>query len=87
MDFAAPADNLVKLKENEKIDKYHDIAREMKKHSDSSESVWVDTNREDQDFRELFDIEPGLLTWFLFLLDRVVPSTRPGYTSAGRVSR
>ena len=31
MDFAVPADHRVKLKENEKIDKYLDLARELKK--------------------------------------------------------
>ena len=31
MDFAIPADHKVKLKENEKKDKYLDLAREMKK--------------------------------------------------------
>ena len=31
MDFSAPADQRVKLKENEKKDKYPDLARELKK--------------------------------------------------------
>ena len=31
MDFAVPADHRVKLKENEKIDKYLDLDRELKK--------------------------------------------------------
>ena len=31
MDFAVPADHRVKLKENEKMDKYLDLARELKK--------------------------------------------------------
>ena len=31
MDFAVPADHRVKLKENEKKDKYLDLAREVKK--------------------------------------------------------
>ena len=31
MDFAVPADHRVKLKENEKINKYLDLARELKK--------------------------------------------------------
>ena len=31
MDFTVPADHWVKLKENEKRDKYLDIARELKK--------------------------------------------------------
>ena len=31
MDFAVPADHRVKLKENEKMDKYQDLARELKK--------------------------------------------------------
>ena len=31
VDFAVPADHRVKLKENEKIDKYLDLARELKK--------------------------------------------------------
>ena len=31
MDFAVPADHRVKLKENEKKDKYLDLARELKK--------------------------------------------------------
>ena len=31
MDFAVPADHRVKSKENEKKDKYFDIARELKK--------------------------------------------------------
>ena len=30
MDFAVPADHRVKLKENEKMDKYLDLARELK---------------------------------------------------------
>ena len=30
MDFAVPADHRVKLKENEKKDKYSDLARELK---------------------------------------------------------
>ena len=30
MDFAVPADHTVKLKENEKRDKYIDLARELK---------------------------------------------------------
>ena len=31
MDFAVPADHRVKLKENEKKDKYQDLARDLKK--------------------------------------------------------
>ena len=31
VDFAVPADHRVKLKESEKIDKYLDLARELKK--------------------------------------------------------
>ena len=31
VDFAVPADHRVKLKENEKMDKYLDLARELKK--------------------------------------------------------
>ena len=31
MDFAVPADHRVKLKENEKMGKYLDLARELKK--------------------------------------------------------
>ena len=31
MDFAVPADQWVELKESEKEDKYHDLARELKK--------------------------------------------------------
>ena len=31
MDFAVPTDHTVKLKENEKRDKYLDLARELKK--------------------------------------------------------
>ena len=31
MDFAVPADHRVKLKENEKKDKYLDLAKELKK--------------------------------------------------------
>ena len=31
MDFAVPADHRIKLKENEKKDKYLDLARELKK--------------------------------------------------------
>ena len=31
MDFAVPADHRIKLKECEKKDKYHDLARELKK--------------------------------------------------------
>ena len=31
MDFAVPADHKIKLKECEKRDKYHDLARELKK--------------------------------------------------------
>ena len=31
MDFAIPADNWAKIKENEKIDKYLDFARELRK--------------------------------------------------------
>ena len=31
MDFAVPADHIVKLKEREKKDKYLDLARELKK--------------------------------------------------------
>ena len=31
MNFAVPANHLVKLKESEKIDKYLDLARELKK--------------------------------------------------------
>ena len=31
MDFAVPADHKVKIKENEKRDKYLDLARELKK--------------------------------------------------------
>ena len=31
MNFAVPADHRVKLKESEKRDKYHDLARELKK--------------------------------------------------------
>ena len=31
MDFAVPADHRVKVKESEKIDKYLDLARELKK--------------------------------------------------------
>ena len=31
MDFAVPADNRIKLKENEKIDKYLDVDWELKK--------------------------------------------------------
>ena len=31
MDFAIPADHRVKLKENKKMDKYLDLARELKK--------------------------------------------------------
>ena len=31
MDFAVPVDHRVKLKESEKKDKYHDLARELKK--------------------------------------------------------
>ena len=31
VDFAAPADHRIKLKECEKKDKYHDLARELKK--------------------------------------------------------
>ena len=31
MDFAVPADHRVKLKENEKMDKYLDLARELKR--------------------------------------------------------
>ena len=31
MDFAIPADHRVKLKENKEIDKYLDLARELKK--------------------------------------------------------
>ena len=31
MDFAVPADHRAKLKENEKMDKYLDLARELKK--------------------------------------------------------
>ena len=31
MDFAIPAENRVKIKENEKIDKYLDLAWELKK--------------------------------------------------------
>ena len=31
MDFAVPADHGIKLKENEKKDKYLDLARELKK--------------------------------------------------------
>ena len=31
MDFAVPADRRIKLKENEKKDKYLDLARELKK--------------------------------------------------------
>ena len=31
VDFAVPADHKVKLKESEKKDKYHDLAREQKK--------------------------------------------------------
>ena len=30
MDFAAPADHRVKMKENEKIDEYFDLIRELK---------------------------------------------------------
>ena len=29
--FDAPVDHIVKLKESEKMDKYHDLARELKK--------------------------------------------------------
>ena len=32
VDFAVPADHRVKLKENEKKDKYLDLARELKKY-------------------------------------------------------
>ena len=31
VDFAVPADHRIKLKESEKRDKYHDLARELKK--------------------------------------------------------
>ena len=31
MDFAVPADHRVKLKESEKMDRYLDLARELKK--------------------------------------------------------
>ena len=31
VDFAVPADHRIKLKECEKRDKYHDLARELKK--------------------------------------------------------
>ena len=31
MDFAVPADNRIKLEENEKKDKYLDLAKELKK--------------------------------------------------------
>ena len=31
MDFAVPSDHRIKLKESEKKDKYHDLARELKK--------------------------------------------------------
>ena len=30
-DFAVPADNRIKLKENKKRDKYRDLAKELKK--------------------------------------------------------
>ena len=32
VDFAVPADHRIKLKESEKIGKYYDLARELKKH-------------------------------------------------------
>ncbi len=39
MNFAVPADHRVKLKENEKKDKYHDLARELKKLGDMKVTV------------------------------------------------
>ena len=38
VDFAVPADHRVKLKENEKSDKYLDIAREQKKQKQTKQT-------------------------------------------------
>ena len=42
MDFAVPADHKVKMKESEKLDKYFDFARELKRYikSDSDTTCW-----------------------------------------------
>ena len=47
MDFSVPADHRVKLKENEKRDKYLDLARELKKtvkHEGDTNCNWCTWN-------------------------------------------
>ena len=39
MDFAVPADHRVKIKENKKINKYLDLARELKNEGDDDNTV------------------------------------------------
>ena len=46
MNFVVPADHRIKLKESEKNDKYHDLARELKK-----TIVYVGDNYANRDLR------------------------------------
>ena len=45
VDFAIPADQMVKQKENEKKDNYQDLARELKKTTESESDGDTDCNR------------------------------------------
>ena len=44
VDFAVPADYRVKLKESEKVDKYQDLARQLKKNKTEEYEVCGDKN-------------------------------------------
>ena len=44
MDFAVPADHRIKLKENEKKDKYLDFARELKKNMEHEGDNYTNCN-------------------------------------------
>ena len=44
VDFAIPADHRVKLKENEKKNKYLDIAKELKKTMEHESDIYTNCN-------------------------------------------
>ena len=44
MDFAVPADHRVKLKESEKMDKYMDFVRELKKTVEQESDDYTNCN-------------------------------------------